>query len=150
MYRRWKLLFDKSDFKKFLMCPLIKRFGQAFVSKAWPRVWKTRPCVCVITRPMLSQSAMVSNTELISTNVTTKDSKEEKELGITFANKLDFSTHRTSITKKADIKLNALTRIQKYMTPGKKNILSCNIPTILMHLTLSCFNVPTLNKQINK
>ena len=90
--------------------------------------------VFVITRPMLSQSAMVSNTELISTNVTTKDSKEEKELGITFANKLDFSTHRTSITKKANIKLNALTRIQKYMTPEKKNILSCNIPTILMHL----------------
>ena len=69
------------------MCFLIKRLGQAFVSKhvvkplkrsgellkhspniwgfkrklkAWPSVWKARPRVCVITRPILSQSATIS------------------------------------------------------------------------------------------
>ena len=54
---------------------------------------------------------------LVSNNVTNKNSKEEKLLGINFDNTINFSTHLISITKKANIKLNPLTRVQKYMTP---------------------------------
>ena len=60
--------------------------------------------------------------DLLSNNVTTKKSKDEKVLGITFDNKLDFSMHLTRITKKANTKLNALTRVQKYMTPEQKTL----------------------------
>ena len=63
-------------------------------------------------------------TQLVSSNVTIKNGKEEKVLGINFNNKLDFSTHLTSITKKANIKLNALTRVQKYITPEQKTFLT--------------------------
>ena len=81
-----KAAFYRPDYQNFLMCPLIKRLGRAFVSKhgaellkrsavllkhsagfwglkrklkAQPRVWKARLRVCVITRPMLSRSATV-------------------------------------------------------------------------------------------
>ena len=40
--------------------------------------------------------------------------KGEKVLEITFDSKLDFSTHLTSITKKANIKLNVVTILHKY------------------------------------
>ena len=63
-------------------------------------------------------------TDLASNNVRIKNSKEEKVLGITFGNKLDFSMHLTSITKKANIKLNALNREQKYMTPKERSFLT--------------------------
>ena len=52
-------------------------------------------------------------TDLVSNNVTVKNSKEVKELGITFDGKLDFSTHLTGITKRANIKFNALTRVKR-------------------------------------
>ena len=52
-----------------------------------------------------------------------KNRKEEKALKITVNSKLDFSTHPTSITKKANIKLNRFTRVQKYMTPEQKALL---------------------------
>ena len=55
-------------------------------------------------------------TDLLSNNVTVKNSKEEKVLGITLDSKFDFS-HLTSITKKTNIKFNNLTRIEKYITP---------------------------------
>ena len=58
-------------------------------------------------------------TDLVSNNVTIRNSKEEKVLGITFAS-LDFSTHLTSITKKANIRLHILTRVQKYATSEQK------------------------------
>ena len=35
-----------------------------------------------------------------------------KVLGITFDNKLNFATHLSNITKNANIKFNALTRVQ--------------------------------------
>ena len=53
-------------------------------------------------------------------SVTIRNNKDEKELGITFDNKLDFSTHLTRICKKTNIKLNVFTRVQKYMTSGQK------------------------------
>ena len=42
-------------------------------------------------------------TDFVCNNVTIKNRKEENALGITFDNKLDFSTQLTSITKKANI-----------------------------------------------
>ena len=54
-------------------------------------------------------------TDLVSNNVTIRNSKEEKVMGITF-DSLDFSTHLTRITKKANIRLNVLTKVQKYAT----------------------------------
>ena len=54
---------------------------------------------------------------LVFSKVTIEISKEEKVLGITFDNTFDFSSHLTGITKKANIKLNNLTRVQKYTTP---------------------------------
>ena len=60
----------------------------------------------------------------LQTNFVSKKNKEEKFLGITFDNKLDISSHLTSITKKANIKLNNLSRVQKYMTPEQKTFLT--------------------------
>ena len=60
--------------------------------------------------------------DLVS-NVSIKKSKEEKVQGITFDNKLDLSTYLTSITKKANKKLNAFTRVQKPMTPEQNHSL---------------------------
>ena len=87
--RCMKVAFYRRDYQKFLMCLLIKRLGRAFVSnhaagsfkrsvellkhsagflrihgklKARRRVWKARPSVCIITRPVLSQSATVIDT----------------------------------------------------------------------------------------
>ena len=55
--------------------------------------------------------------DLVFSKVTIEISREEKVLGITFDNTFDFSSHLTGITKKANIKLNNLTRVQKYTTP---------------------------------
>ena len=52
--------------------------------------------------------------------VTLKNSKQEKVLGVTIDNKLNFKTHLLNVTKSAKIKFNALTRVQKYMTTDKK------------------------------
>ena len=62
-------------------------------------------------------------TDLISDNVTIKNSKEEKVLEISFDNKLDFSPHLTSITKKANMNLNTLIRVQKYDFSSKRAFL---------------------------
>ena len=61
-------------------------------------------------------------TNLVCGNETLKNSK--KGLGVTFDNKLNFETHLSNITKNANIKFNALTRVQKYMTTDKKNVYS--------------------------
>ena len=63
-------------------------------------------------------------TDFVSNNATIKNGKEEKVLGITFDKKLEFSLHFISITKKTNIKLNNLTKVQKYMTPEQKTFLT--------------------------
>ena len=63
-------------------------------------------------------------TDLASNNSTVKNSKKEKILGIIFDNKLDFFLHLTRITKKANIKLNNLTRVQKYIVLEQKAFLT--------------------------
>ena len=63
-------------------------------------------------------------TYLVCGNETLKNTKQEKVLGATIDNKLSFATHLSNITKNANIKFNALTRVQKYMTTDKKNVYS--------------------------
>ena len=64
-------------------------------------------------------------TKLVCRNETLKNSKQEKVLGVTIENKLNFATHLSGIIKNASIKFNALTRVQKYMTTDqKKNVYS--------------------------
>ena len=53
-----------------------------------------------------------------------KNSKKEKVLGVTIDKKLNFETHLSNITKNANIKFNALTRVQKYMITDQKNVYS--------------------------
>ena len=53
-----------------------------------------------------------------------KNTEEEKVLGINTDNKLNFSTHLTEIIKKANIKLNAFTGVQKDMTLEQKALLT--------------------------
>ena len=53
-------------------------------------------------------------TNLVCGNETLKNSKQEKD------NKLNFKTHLLNITRNANIKFNALRRVQKYMTADQK------------------------------
>ena len=62
--------------------------------------------------------------DLVRNNVTIINSKEEKDLGITFDTKLDFSTHLASITKNVNIKLNVVTILQKHESPEQKAFLT--------------------------
>ena len=59
-------------------------------------------------------------TNLVCGNETLKNSKQEKVLGVTIEKKLKFATHRSNITKNANIKSNALTRVQKHMTADQE------------------------------
>ena len=52
-----------------------------------------------------------SQTNLVWENETLKNSKQEKVLGVTIDNKLNFKTHLLNITKNANIKFNELTRV---------------------------------------
>ena len=52
--------------------------------------------------------------------------KQEKVLGVTLDNILNFATNLLNITKNATKKLNTLTRVQKYMTTDQK----LNLPTV--------------------
>ena len=62
-----------------------------------------------------------------------KTQKQEKVLGVTLDNKLNFATH-LNITKNTNKKFNALTPVQKYMTTDQKSLyfpalLNSNLPT---------------------
>ena len=59
-------------------------------------------------------------TNLVCSNKTLKNSKQEKVLGVTIEIKLNFATHLSNITKSANIKCNAVIRVQKYMNTDKK------------------------------
>ena len=76
---------------------------------------------------MLSDVKDELQTDLVSNNATFKNGKEKNVLGITFDSKLDLSMHLTNITKKVNIKLNALTRVQKYMTSEQKTFLTSSL-----------------------
>ena len=57
-------------------------------------------------------------------NETLKNSKQEKVAGVTIDNKFNFAKYLSNITQNANIKFNALTRVQKYMTTDKKSVYS--------------------------
>ena len=59
-------------------------------------------------------------TDLVSNNVPARNSKEEKVLGITYDNKLDFYMHLTSNIEKVNKNLNTVVRVQKYITPEQR------------------------------
>ena len=61
-------------------------------------------------------------TNLVCGNETLKNSKQEKVLGVTIDNKLNFATYVSNITKNASIKFNVLARVQKYMTTDQKTV----------------------------
>ena len=65
-------------------------------------------------------------TNLVCGNETLKNSKQEKLLGVTIDNKLNFATHLLNITKNIDIKFNTLTGVQKYMTTDQKERMLCS------------------------
>ena len=76
-------------------------------------------------------------TNLVCVNETLINSKQEKVLGVTIGNKLNFATHLLNITENANIKFNALTRVQKYMTTDqKKRIFSSFIKSQFTHCPL--------------
>ena len=50
-----------------------------------------------------------------------KNTKQEKVLGVTWDNKLNFATHVLNVTKNAKKKFNALIRVQNDMTTDQKN-----------------------------
>ena len=68
---------------------------------------------------MLSTVDDEFQTNLLCGNETLKNSKQEKILGVTIDNKLNFVTHLLNITKNAKIKFNALT--------NQKNIYSLHL-----------------------
>ena len=70
---------------------------------------------------------IIFDKHLVSNIVTIKKSKVEKVLEVTFDSKLDFSPHLNSFTKRANIKLNVITRLQIYMTPEQKTFLFYNV-----------------------
>ena len=61
-------------------------------------------------------------TNLVCGNEILKNSKQENVLGVTIGNKLSCATHLSNITKNANIKFNALTIVQKYITTDEENI----------------------------
>ena len=60
-------------------------------------------------------------TNLVCRNKTIKNSKQEKILEVTTDSKLNFATHLINITKIVNIKLNALTGVQTYLTTDQIN-----------------------------
>ena len=50
-------------------------------------------------------------------NITIKNSASEKLLGVIIDNKLDFTEHLNTVCKKANLKLHALNRISRFLSP---------------------------------
>ena len=62
-------------------------------------------------------------TNLVCGDQILKNTKQKKVLCVTLDNKLNFATHLSNITKNANKKFTALTRVQKYMTTDQKKLL---------------------------
>ena len=85
-------------------------------------------------------------------NITVKNVPEEKILGITIDNKLTFKRHLKNICKKANQKLNTLTRITKLTSPfQRKTLLNSFIKSQFSYCPLIwMFTSKGLNKKINR
>ena len=62
-------------------------------------------------------------TNLVCGDEILKNKKQEKVVGVTLDNKFNFATHLLNITKNANKKFNALTRVQNYMTTDQKKLI---------------------------
>ena len=62
-------------------------------------------------------------TNLVCGDQILKNTKQKNVLCVTLDNKLNFATHLSNITKNANKKFNALTRVQKFMTTDQKKLL---------------------------
>ena len=60
-------------------------------------------------------------TNLVCSDEILKNAKQEKVLAVTLDNKPNFAAHLLNITKNANNKFNALTRVQKYTRMNKNN-----------------------------
>ena len=74
-------------------------------------------------------------TSLVCVDEIHKNTKQEKVLGVTLNNKLNFATHLLNITKNTTKTFDASTRIQKYMTTDQKSLyflplLNRSLPTL--------------------
>ena len=62
-------------------------------------------------------------TNLVCGEEILKNTKQKKVLGVTLDNKLNFATYLLNITKNANKKFDAVTRVQKYMTTDQKKLI---------------------------
>ena len=62
--------------------------------------------------------------DLLCNGTLLKNSSQEKILGVTIDNKLSFDEHIRNICKTANLKLNALLRISRYLTQEQKKLIS--------------------------
>ena len=74
-------------------------------------------------------------TNLVCGDEILKNTKQEKVLGVALDKKLNFATQLLNITKNANKKFNALTRVQNYMTADQKSLyfpplLNCSLPIV--------------------
>ena len=85
-------------------------------------------------------------------DITIKNASEEKILGITINNKLNFKSHLKNICKKANQKLNALARITKLTSSlQRKTLLNSFIKSQFSYCPLICMFISKgLNKKINR
>ena len=74
------------------------------------------------------------HTNVVRGNETLKNIKQEKVLGVTINNKLNFATHLSNIAKNVNIKFNAPTRVQKHVTTDKKKTYILFFYKISVHL----------------
>ena len=70
--------------------------------------------------------------------------EQESVLGVRLDNKLNFATHLLNITKNANKKLNALTKVQKYMMTDQKSFYFPPLLSVDMDALYKRF--PTQNK----
>ena len=81
-------------------------------------------------------------TKLVFGNETLKNSKQEKVLGVTTDNKLNFAEDLLNIAKNANIKFNALTKVQKHVTTDqRKRIFSSFIKSQFTYCTYFPFSL---------
>ena len=88
----------------------------------------------------------------VDNDFTAPNSSLQKILGVTFDNKLNFTTHITKLCKKGGQKIHALARISKFMSEGKRKlIMSAFISSHFSYCPLiwMCHN-RSLNTKINK
>ena len=88
-------------------------------------------------------------TNLVCGDEILKNTKQEKVLGIALDNILNFATHLLNITKNANKKFKALTRVQKYMTTDQKKFIFYQVAIYLLSVDMDVLynTFPSQNKR---